>query len=189
MTLYMQDHQHMQKKILLQLGHHSLGKGEEGVWLSGCTKLSVSVIGIELFNNILNRHVIGNYDDDSSEDEEDDDDYIAEQPDSSISGLLIQTLVMDEEPTGAYSQCHSTLLCLLIHNLHRWCNTECKGKWCDGWWSQTYVHIHIEWMCLNCLDIQSILQFWDCSMPTVWIDLQAIFRGLLMHFNAHHRPT
>ena len=86
------------------------------------------MIGIELFNNILNRHVIGNYDDDSSEDEEDHNDYIAEQPDSSISGLLIQTSVMEEEPTGVYSQCHSTLLCILIHNLHGWCNTECKGK-------------------------------------------------------------
>ena len=88
------------------------------------------MIGIELCKNILSRHVIGNYDDDSSEDEEDDDDddYIAKQPDSSISGLLIQTLVMEEEPTGVYSQCHSTLLCILIHNLHRWCNTECKGK-------------------------------------------------------------
>ena len=86
------------------------------------------MIGIELSNNILNRHVIGNYDDDSSEDEEDNDDYIDEQPDSSISGLLMQTPVVDEERMIVYGQCHGTLLCLLIHNLHRWCNTECKGK-------------------------------------------------------------
>ena len=74
------------------------------------------------------RHYEGMPDLVDSDDEEDDNDYIAEQPDSSISGLLIQTSVMDEERTGAYSQCHGTLLCLLIHNLHRWCNTECKGK-------------------------------------------------------------
>ena len=74
MRPYMQDCQHTQNKILLQLGPHSLSNEEEELWLSGHTELSVSVIGIGVSNNILSRHVIGNYNDNSSEDEEEDDD-------------------------------------------------------------------------------------------------------------------